>query len=95
MKQFISYALVGLGAQQALGHATFQQLWINGVDFISVPSKPILAYSLTFSERRPMRPCSVIQLSRDKRGIQRHPLQRRQSYSECEVCHSSRVYRHC
>lgn len=35
MKSFQFPLLAALAATQALGHATFQQLWINGEDKIS------------------------------------------------------------
>lgn len=33
MKSFTAAALAALWAQNAAAHATFQQLWVNGVDF--------------------------------------------------------------
>lgn len=35
MKTLHFSALAALAARQAMGHATFQQLWVNGVDKIS------------------------------------------------------------
>lgn len=37
MKSYQFSALAALAAQQVMGHATFQQLWVNGVDQISLP----------------------------------------------------------
>ena len=39
MKSFVFTALAAFFAHQAAGHATFQQLWVNGVDQISLPRK--------------------------------------------------------
>ncbi len=33
MKSFTTAALAALWAQQAAAHATFQQLWVDGVDY--------------------------------------------------------------
>lgn len=35
MKSLQFSALAALAAKQAMGHATFQDLWVNGVDKIS------------------------------------------------------------
>jgi hypothetical protein len=37
MKSYQLSLLAALAARQALGHATFQQLWVNGEDLISLP----------------------------------------------------------
>ena len=36
MKSFFATTLTALFAQQVASHATFQQLWVNGVDQISL-----------------------------------------------------------
>jgi hypothetical protein len=38
MKSVQISVLAALAAQQVMGHATFQQLWVNGVDQISLAS---------------------------------------------------------
>jgi hypothetical protein len=38
MKSILFTTLAAFFAQQVAGHATFQQLWVNGVDQISLPA---------------------------------------------------------
>lgn len=37
MKSTFAAALAALAAQKVAGHATFQQLWVDGTDYISLP----------------------------------------------------------
>ncbi|EHA56421.1 hypothetical protein MGG_16080, partial [Pyricularia oryzae 70-15] len=39
MKSTIIFALLGTTAQQVAAHSIFQQLWVDGADMISYPSK--------------------------------------------------------
>jgi hypothetical protein len=48
MKSSIAAVLVALGASRVAAHATFQALWVNGVDYISLPHpKSVVAAFLT------------------------------------------------
>ena len=38
MKSILFTTLAAFFAQQVAGHATFQQLWVNGQDMISLPA---------------------------------------------------------
>lgn len=44
MKSYQFSVLAALAAKQVMGHATFQQLWVNGVDQICLP--PPIAVAL-------------------------------------------------
>lgn len=47
MKATFAAALAALAFQEVSGHATFQDLWINGVDYISLSSiqrEPVLTF---------------------------------------------------
>jgi hypothetical protein len=37
MRSTIAAALAALAAQEVAGHAIFQQLWVDGTDYISHP----------------------------------------------------------
>jgi hypothetical protein len=41
MKSTILSLIAALATQQVTGHSIFQDLWVNGVDEISVPSRDV------------------------------------------------------
>lgn len=91
MKSTTIISLVAaLAAQQVAGHATFQQLWVDGVDEISSPLPPPIDTQLTPILPGLLRPPSPIQLPRLGRNLQRPPLQcwRRHRRSREVRCHS-------
>lgn len=83
MRSTISVVLAALAAREVAGHALFQQLWVDSVDMISLPTP----FSSPRTERRPrklinqvripMYPHAPIQHARHQRRRQRRPLQRR------------------
>jgi len=77
MKSTILALAAALAAQEVAGHATFQDLWVNGVDQIGFPFKPSQSTTrLTILARPGLRAPAAVQLPGPECHEQRCPLQR-------------------
>ena len=96
MKSIVITALAALAFRQAAAHATFQDLWVNGVDQISSRRSTSRNYR-TDSAALPgnLCPTTTIQLTHYLGPHQRYPMQREWcTGSSREMCSQCRWNRH-
>ena len=75
MPSLVISFLAALLAQQAASHATFQDLWVNGVDKIRFLHPRCYSKKLTKGLRRNLCPSTAVKQPRNRRHFNRHPLQ--------------------
>lgn len=92
MKSAIILTGVAAFATQVASHATFQQLWVNGVDQISTPK--CLVSTADIHPPVDVRKITQWQQPRHLSSKQRHPLQRQPRSSNLEMQRSCWRYRH-
>lgn len=95
MKSALIAILAGLAAR-ASAHATFQILYVDGVNYISLLS-PMnrLIPQADISERSPVRQTAREQLASHERPLERHRLQCWLLKRRGKMCREGRLYRHC